>query len=131
MCCSPTHNTRKITHIQTKQKPTKTTQKKLGGIELLLANTQLDEAAPVAKEWALWGVRNLCLGSAAARAHFGGLQALSDPVTSPELQRMGQEVRVDRATGRMRLVPAGSGGGGGGDGEGGVGDGAGGSSGGG
>lgn len=31
-----------------------------GGLELLLAQTHLDDHSPLAREWALWGVRNLC-----------------------------------------------------------------------
>lgn len=39
----------------------------LGGVELVLAQCQLDWASPLAREWALWGVRNLCEGNPAAQ----------------------------------------------------------------
>lgn len=39
----------------------------LGGVELVLAQCQLDRDSPLAREWALWGVRNLCEGNPAAQ----------------------------------------------------------------
>lgn len=39
----------------------------LGGLELLLAQTHLDEDSPLAREWALWGVRNMCEGNEEVR----------------------------------------------------------------
>ena len=39
----------------------------LGGVELVLAQCQVDGESPLAREWALWGVRNLCEGNPAAQ----------------------------------------------------------------
>lgn len=38
-----------------------------GGVELLLSSCQLDDTAPLAREFALWGVRNLCASNPAAQ----------------------------------------------------------------
>ncbi|KIZ01153.1 hypothetical protein MNEG_6805 [Monoraphidium neglectum] len=76
-----------------------------GAAELLLSSTQLDEAAPVAREWALWGVRNLCAGGGGeeARARMAALQ-LQDVAAAPELERMGLQVKVD-ARGKLSVAP--------------------------
>jgi ataxin-10 len=39
----------------------------LGGVELVLAQCQVDYQSPLAREWALWGVRNLCEGNVQAQ----------------------------------------------------------------
>lgn len=39
----------------------------LGGVELILSQCQLDEHSPLAREWGLWAVRNLCEGSPQVR----------------------------------------------------------------
>ena len=52
----------------------------LGGVELVLAQCQLDRESPLAREWALWGVRNLCEGN--PRAQVGVPRGiLPDPAT--------------------------------------------------
>ncbi len=38
-----------------------------GGLELVLAQTNLDDRSPLAREWALWGVRNMCEGNEEVR----------------------------------------------------------------
>jgi ataxin-10 len=45
----------------------------LGGVELVLAQCQLDRQSPLAREWALWAVRNLCEGNEQAQVgrHLG------------------------------------------------------------
>ncbi|GBF96623.1 hypothetical protein Rsub_09369 [Raphidocelis subcapitata] len=75
-----------------------------GASELLLSNTQLDEAAPLAREWALWGVRNLCAGRGGeeARARMAALR-LREVVAAPELEGMGVKVEVD-ARGKLSVV---------------------------
>lgn len=75
-----------------------------GAAELLLSSTQLDEAAPLAREWALWGVRNLCAGAGGeeARERMAALQ-LQEVVETPELGRMGLKVEVD-ARGKLNVV---------------------------
>jgi Spinocerebellar ataxia type 10 protein domain len=47
----------------------------LGGVELVLAQCQLDRHSPLAREWALWGVRNLCEGNAQAQVRRAGHEA--------------------------------------------------------
>ncbi len=74
-----------------------------GGVEMLLSSCQLDETAPVAREWALWAVRNMCEGNPAIQQQIAGLEVQSTAV-SPELQKMGMEVQLDKATGKLRLV---------------------------
>ena len=39
----------------------------LGGVELLLAQCQIDEESPMLREWGLWAIRNLTEGSEAAQ----------------------------------------------------------------
>ncbi len=39
----------------------------LGGVELLLAQCQVDEESPMLREWGLWAIRNLTEGSEAAK----------------------------------------------------------------
>ena len=75
-----------------------------GGAELLLASCTLDEAAPLAREWALWSVRNLCSGNERVQDHIAALAPV-EAVQSPELTRMGMEVRLDQATHKLQLVP--------------------------
>lgn len=46
----------------------------LGGVELVLSQCQMDKGSPLAREWALWAVRNLCEGNEAAQVgRTGGL----------------------------------------------------------
>lgn len=68
------------------------------------SSVQVDDHSPWVREWALWGIRNLCEGSHAARAAIRELQPQA-PVSSPELQQLGMRVVLDRATGRFSLSP--------------------------
>jgi len=74
-----------------------------GGIELLLNNTNLDESSPLAREWALWGIRNACKDNEAVQAYVAQFQAV-DAVQSAELDRMGMQVELDQATHKLKLV---------------------------
>ena len=67
-------------------------------------SSQVDDRSPWVREWALWGIRNLCEGSQAAQAAIQELQPQA-PVSSPELQQLGMRVVLDRATGRFSLSP--------------------------
>lgn len=49
----------------------------VGGVELVLAQCQLDRNSPLAREWALWAVRNLCEGNPAAQVSGRAAQRLS------------------------------------------------------
>ena len=104
----------------------------LGGVELVLAQCQLDQHSPLAREWALWGVRNLCDGNAEAQArgwhcrcacvpnsavctHIRqrccalGLQEairelkLCTTVDTEELQRLGVRLELDELSGKLRV----------------------------
>ena len=55
------------------------------------------------REWALWGVRNMCEGNAAAQAAIAELQPQA-PVTSPELQELNMRVELDQASGKFSVV---------------------------
>ena len=65
---------------------------------------QVDDQSPWVREWALWGMRNLCEGSQAAQAAVQELQPQA-PASSPELQQLGMRVVLDRATGSFSLSP--------------------------
>jgi ataxin-10 len=72
-------------------------------MDALLQSCALDASSPLAREWALWGVRNACEASADARAYVASLEA-SGVVSSPELARAGLAVELDRRTGKARVV---------------------------
>lgn len=55
------------------------------------------------REWALWGIRNLCEDNRAVQQAIVDLQPVS-PVLSPDLDSMGIKVEMDAANGRMSLV---------------------------
>ena len=71
----------------------------------LLQSCALDASAPLAREWALWGVRNACEAADEAQAHVASLEA-SGVVSSPDLARAGLAVELDRRTGKARVVRA-------------------------
>ncbi|CAG9460310.1 unnamed protein product [Pedinophyceae sp. YPF-701] len=82
---------------------------RVGGVEVILSCCQVDERSPMAREWALWGVRNLCEASDGVKARIAALRPTA-PVQTEDLDRMGMEVEVDRATGQLRVsrkAPAG------------------------
>jgi ataxin-10 len=73
-----------------------------GGIELLLNNTNLDESSPMAREWALWGIRNACKDNAGVQGYVAQFQAV-DAVQSPELDKMGMQLELDQMTHKLKL----------------------------
>lgn len=76
---------------------------RLGGVELVLAQCQLDRQSPLAREWALWAVRNLCEGNPEAQEAIRQLQ-LCTTVESEELQRLGVKLELDEQTGKLRVT---------------------------
>lgn len=76
--------------------------KSSGGIELLLNNCNLDDTAPMAREWALWGIRNACKDNAAVQGYVSQFQAV-DAVQSPELDKMGMQLELDQMTHKLKL----------------------------
>ncbi len=71
-----------------------------GGVELVLSQCQVDEKSPLAREWALWAVRNLCEGSEEARTAIQELKACA-AVDSEELQKAGVKVKLDEESGKL------------------------------
>ena len=63
---------------------------------------QVDEDSPLAREWALWGMRNLCEGNAAVQQDLAQLKAKS-VVESQELEQAGIRLHIDHATGKVRM----------------------------
>eukprot|EP00775_Hariotina_reticulata_P010456 gene10456-biopygen12366 len=74
-----------------------------GGVEVLLSNCTLDASAPVAREWALWAVRNMCSSNEAVQKYIAEFQAV-EAVPSPELAQMGKELQLDKMTHKLRVV---------------------------
>uniref|UniRef100_A0A383VNF2 Ataxin-10 domain-containing protein n=1 Tax=Tetradesmus obliquus TaxID=3088 RepID=A0A383VNF2_TETOB len=74
-----------------------------GGVEVLLNNCNLDDTAPLAREWALWSVRNMCRDNEAVQQYIAQFTAV-EAVQSAELERMGKELQLDRATNKLSLV---------------------------
>lgn len=74
-----------------------------GGIELLLNSCNLDDTAPMAREWALWGIRNACQGNEAVQQYVSQFQAV-DAVQSPELDKMGMQLELDQMTHKLKLT---------------------------
>lgn len=60
----------------------------------------MDEQSPLAREWALWAVRNICEGSDVARSAISELKACS-ALDSDELRQAGVEVRLDEESGKL------------------------------
>ena len=74
------------------------------GIELVLAQCQVDATSPLAREWALWAVRNLCEGSQRARDAIKDLRA-SAALDSDDLRKAGVKVSIDETSGRLVVEP--------------------------
>ncbi|WIA08511.1 hypothetical protein OEZ85_007945 [Tetradesmus obliquus] len=74
-----------------------------GGVEVLLNNCNLDDTAPLAREWALWSVRNMCRDNEVVQQYIAQFTAV-EAVQSAELERMGKELQLDRATNKLSLV---------------------------
>ncbi|GAB4823120.1 hypothetical protein N2152v2_010166 [Parachlorella kessleri] len=75
----------------------------LGGVELILTQCQMDRQSPLAREWALWGVRNLCEGNEAAQAAIRELQ-LCTALETEETRQLGVKLELDKSSGRLRVV---------------------------
>jgi ataxin-10 len=75
----------------------------VGGVELLLSNCNLDASAPVAREWALWSIRNMCSRNEVVQKYIAELQAV-EAVPSTELAQLGKELQLDKMTHKLRLV---------------------------
>lgn len=65
---------------------------------------QIDDANPLVKEWALWGVRNLS-ANGAVKQTIEQLQA-QGVASSEALEEAGYEIQLNPATKRPRLVRA-------------------------
>lgn len=74
-----------------------------GGVEVLLNNCNLDDTAPLAREWALWSIRNMCQGNEDVQGYIAQFQAV-EAVQSEELERMGMELQLDNMTNKLKLV---------------------------
>ncbi|KAK9816619.1 hypothetical protein WJX72_002828 [[Myrmecia] bisecta] len=53
------------------------TVQRLGGVELILSQCQIEDQNPLVREWALWAVRNLCCGNDAIQRSIQELQTWS------------------------------------------------------
>ena len=69
----------------------------------ILTASQVDESSPLAREWALWGMRNLCEGHAAIQQDLAQLKAES-VIDTQELQAAGIKLKLDHATGKISLL---------------------------
>lgn len=69
---------------------------------LVLAQCQVDFASPMAREWGLWAVRNLCEGSDEARAALNELKACAAQ-DNEELERAGVKVTLDEESGKVKV----------------------------
>uniref|UniRef100_A0A7S3VJ23 Ataxin-10 domain-containing protein n=1 Tax=Dunaliella tertiolecta TaxID=3047 RepID=A0A7S3VJ23_DUNTE len=74
-----------------------------GAVELVLGQCQLDDLSPLAREWGLWAVRNLCAGSMTAQERIKQLEPV-EPVESPELRALGMRLEMDHKTGKLKVV---------------------------
>jgi ataxin-10 len=74
----------------------------LGGCGAVLAATRGEDGDDYLREWALWGVRNLCAGSDAARREIEQMQPQA-AADSQQLTAMGLNVEVDPETGKVRV----------------------------
>ena len=75
---------------------------KLGGVAIVLAATRGEDGDDYLREWALWGVRNLCAGSDVARGEIERMQPQA-AADSQQLAAMGLNVEVDPGTGKVRV----------------------------
>ena len=73
-----------------------------GAVELVLAQCVVDPESPLAREWALWAVRNLCEGNEVAQQAIRELRAVA-AVDSDELRRAGLQVRLDAETEKLHV----------------------------
>lgn len=74
----------------------------VGGVHLLLNQCQADPESPLAREWALWGIRNLCAGSEEARIAIEELQRI-EVQEDDTLNKAGLQVIYEEDSGRLRI----------------------------
>jgi hypothetical protein len=79
----------------------------MGGVEVVLSQCERPRAnpyaaSPLAREWAIWTIRNLCEGSVEARNAISNLQ-LQQVLESEELERANLRVTVDEGSGKLRI----------------------------
>ena len=55
------------------------------------------------REWAMWGLRNLCEGNDSVQQAILDLQPVA-PVQDPQLRQMGLQVELNPATGKLSVV---------------------------
>eukprot|EP00890_Picochlorum_soloecismus_P004557 jgi/Picsp_1/5101/NSC_02464-R1_protein len=73
-----------------------------GGVYLILNHCQADVSSPLAREWALWAIRNICEGSKEAREAIGELQKLGVE-QSTQFDKAGLSVVYDEESNRLRI----------------------------
>lgn len=73
-----------------------------GGVQLLLEQCQIDDDAPLVREHALWGIRNLCANPAAQEV-IGDLQVLA-PAQNELLTRAGYQIHLDSETNKPSAI---------------------------
>lgn len=66
----------------------------------------MDDASPMVREWALWGVRNMCMGNEPVQRAILELQPVA-PLQNPDLMHLGLQVQMDSATGKFSVVKQG------------------------
>lgn len=72
-------------------------------IPLLLQQCVVDEENPFLREWGLLAVRNLLEGNEDNQKEVAELE-VKEPVTTPEISRLGLKVEVDEVTKQAKLV---------------------------
>jgi len=73
-----------------------------GGVFLILNHCQADASSPLAREWALWAIRNICEGSKEAREAISELQKLGVE-KSTQFDKAGLSVEYDEESNRLRI----------------------------
>ena len=64
--------------------------------------TQVDDGSPMVREWALWGIRNMCECNEAVQRAIIDLQPVA-PMQSPDLLQMGIQVEMDATSGKFSV----------------------------
>lgn len=70
-----------------------------GGLDLILGQCKGDPSAPLAREWALWAIRNICEDNEYAQNAIKDLRACA-PAVNQGLDRTQLSVPVDPSTGK-------------------------------
>lgn len=74
----------------------------MGAVNLILNQCQADKTAPLAREWGLWAIRNICEGSEEARKAIEEMKQIGVH-ENEDLKRAGLEVKIDKTSGRLRV----------------------------